>query len=238
MKKQPPETLPELLVNTARDYPGKGIGFIRHDRSVKFVTYPRLLSQALDILLGLQHMGIRRGETAILSLDSAEEIVPVLWACFLGGIIPALLQPPVSFSEYNPAAEKAGKVFKVLGSPRVILSHTHFGTWRSGKIPVKQLIDVSEIRIAGEKPEIPEHSPDDPVLIQFSSGSTGDPKGIMLSHRNILVNVSDIIKGIKLTNGDISVNWMPLYHDMGLFGFQITPVYVGMTHYCWIRSIL
>ena len=65
----------------------------------------------------MQTLGIQQGDRAILSLDSSSEIIPVLWACFTGGIIPALLQPPVSFSEYNPAAEKAEKVFRLLEIP-------------------------------------------------------------------------------------------------------------------------
>jgi acyl-CoA synthetase (AMP-forming)/AMP-acid ligase II len=231
VKKQSPETLPELLINAARDYPEQGVGFIRHDRTVGFMTYPVLLSRAREILSGIQQLGIGRGETVILSLDTAEEIVPVLWACFLGGVVPALLQPPVSFSEYNPAAEKAGKVLEVLDNPKVILSHTHFGAWRSSGIPETKLIDISMIPAPDRIHCIPDADPGDKVLIQFSSGSTGDPKGIILTHRNILVNVADIIQGIELKNSDISVNWMPLYHDMGLFGFQITPVFVGMTHY-------
>jgi acyl-CoA synthetase (AMP-forming)/AMP-acid ligase II len=226
-----PQILTEILHSAAEQYPDHGIGYIRPDKNIRFQTYPELLEEAKQVLSGFQQLGIKKGEKVIFSLDTCEEIIPVLWACFLGGIVPALLQPPVSFSGYNPAAEKAGKVFRILHSPWVILSHSHLDSWRSSDIPDDRLIDILEIPRPGTPPSIPEIKSSNLALIQFSSGSTGDPKGIMLNHRNILVNVGDIMNGIDLRPNDITVNWMPLYHDMGLFGFHITAVFVRYTHY-------
>ncbi len=223
--------MPDILHFAAEEFPDHGVGFVRPDRSVLFRSYPDLVLEANKYLAGLQELGITKGEKVIFSLDTCEEIVPMLWACFLGGIVPALLQPPVSFSGYNPAAEKAGKVFRILKSPRVILSHAHMDAWISSDIPRERLLDISEIPRREAAPAVPEIKPSDLALIQFSSGSTGDPKGIMLNHRNILVNVGDIMKGIDLRPDDITINWMPLYHDMGLFGFHITAIFVRYTHY-------
>lgn len=226
-----PEILPDILQAAAGQYPGHGVGFVRPDRSVRFLTYPELLATAHRYLSGMQQLGLKRGEIVIFSLDRAEEIVPALWGCFLGGIVPALLQPPVSFSGYNPAAEKAEKVFRILGRPRVILSHAHLDSWGSGNIPGEKLVDFSTIPLPDAPADIPRLNSGDLALIQFSSGSTGDPKGIMLTHENILVNVGDIMKGIDLRPPDITINWMPLYHDMGLFGFHLTAIFVQYTHY-------
>jgi len=231
MTKQIPAVLPELLRNAARHFPGHGIGYVRPDHSIRFETFPELHDHALRLLSGLQQRGFAKGDMVILSLDNSEEIIPVLWACFTGGIVPALLQPPVTFTEYNPAAEKAAKVFSLLGQPHVILSHAHARNWQSSNIPCNRLIDISDIH--GEAGSaVPAHSShEDLALIQFSSGSTGDPKGVMLTHDNIIVNTADIITGIQLGSSDVSVNWMPLYHDMGLIGFHITPVFAGVTQY-------
>jgi acyl-CoA synthetase (AMP-forming)/AMP-acid ligase II len=226
-----PSVLPDLLRNAAREMPSHGVGYIRPDHSVDFTSYPDLLLHASHLLAGLQDLGVDKGDKVILSLDRCDEIVPVMWACFLGGIIPALLQPPVSFSEHNPAAEKAEKVFRLLGNPRVILSHSHRESWQGSDVPEHLLLDVQDIPLPDESPVFPSIVPGDLAFIQFSSGSTGDPKGIMLTHYNVLCNLEAITSGIQINPFDYSVSWLPLYHDMGLVGFHLTPVYNYVKHY-------
>ncbi len=217
----------DLLRNAATVQPEHGVGFVHPDRTVTFVTYPELLARSRRLLKGLQSLGMKPGDITILSLDSASEIIPVLWACFQGGIIPALLQPPVSFSEYNPAAKKAEKVYRLLDHPYVILSHSHRESWMTSGIPVFSLIDVTDIPEPEGEPEIPEILTHHLAMLQFSSGSTGDPKGVMLTHHNIIHNISDIMTGFDLRPYDNLVSWMPLYHDMGLVGFHFTPITRG-----------
>ena len=226
-----PDNLPSLLTAASGKFPLHGVGFAGPDRSITFLTFAELEVKALSMLAGMQARGLTKGDVVILSLEKSEEIIPVLWGCFIGGIIPALLQPPVTFTEYNPAAEKTEKVFHLLERPHVILSHDHAENWRSSLIPADLLIDVAGLAGSARLALRAGLSPSDLALIQFSSGSTGDPKGVMLTHSNIIVNTADIIRGIALEPGDVSVNWMPLYHDMGLIGFHITPVFAGVTQY-------
>ncbi|MGR9105908.1 MAG: non-ribosomal peptide synthetase, partial [Gammaproteobacteria bacterium] len=86
----------------------------------------------------------------------------------------------------------------------------------------------SDLRQPAEAAEV---APDQTALIQFSSGSTGDPKGVVLSHRNVLSNVRGILKGVKIREGDSSLSWMPLTHDMGIIGFHIAPLVAGVPLY-------
>ncbi len=223
-------TLQDILYSNTENFPDHGIGYVRSDRTVKFETYPELLHHARVLLGGLQQVGIRKGDIIILCLDKSFEIIPTLWACFLSGIVPALLQPPVSFSTYNSAAEKAEKVFLQLNSPSIVLSHSHIQAWECSHVPKKKLIDYSSLPDDLPYKESNELSFGDLALIQFSSGSTGDPKGVMLTHKNIITNIWDITKRIMLDQKDVLVNWMPLYHDMGLL-FHITPTCAGSTHY-------
>ncbi len=226
-----PELLPDLLINAAKNFPYHGVGYVRPNGSIHFDTYPELLDKAKRILQGFYLTGVTKGDKIILSLTDCEEIIPIIWACFIGSIVPALLQPPFTFTEYNPAAEKAQKIYKILQDPWVILSHEHLKSWSNSGIPESRLLDV--LALSREHPvlDFPEQNPDDLALIQFSSGSTGDPKGVMLSHRNIIINTADIITGLEMKPEDVITSWMPLYHDMGLIGFHISPLHCGASNY-------
>lgn len=231
MRTSIPNTLPEILDEAVAQFPQSGINYVRADKTIRHEPYPELKQHALSLLAALQERGIGKGDPVILSLDLNEEIIPVLWACFYGGIVPALLQPPNTFTEYNPAAEKAVKVYHRLGTPHVILSHSHYESWFSANIPQNRLIDVAGLSGNAGDARPAMLQPEDLALIQFSSGSTGDPKGVMLSHRNILINTEDITRGIHIVPEDVSVSWMPLFHDMGLIGFHFAPVYNGANHF-------
>lgn len=226
-----PLILTDLLDRAATVWPGKGLGFVTPHHPVRFYTFPELKQRSLAILAGIQAKGLSSGERVMVALDSAEEIIPVLWACLYGGMIPALLQPPVSFTSLNPSAEKASRVYLILDGPHVIISHRHVTSWHESRVHPQQLIDFRDLNADPSKAVLRTGDPNDLAILQFSSGSTGEPKGVMLSHANILVNISAIVKSIHLTSSDTAVNWMPLYHDMGLIGFHFTPVLAGVNQY-------
>ena len=225
------KTLNDLLLTAAEANPHKGLGFAQPDGSIKFITYRELLASAKSLAGGLQARGMAPGDKAMIVVTKNEEIVPVLWACLLSGIIPTILQPPVSFTEFNQPARKILNVFRILQNPAVIISSDLSGSFHHDAIPRENLIISGEIEIPGSVPVINNPDTDNVAFIQFSSGSTGDPKGIMLSHRNILTNLAAISVGLDIYDTDVMSNWMPLYHDMGLFGFHMTPVFAQSNHY-------
>jgi len=216
-------TVPEMLINTVSQYPDHGIGFI-HNENIDFLSYEDLLQKAKSYLFGLRNLELKRGETIILALNKNEETVPVLWACFLGGIVPTILQPPVSFAEINPAYDKIINVYQKMGNPLVVLSDDIAAKWESTIIPDKNIIPASYIKTSDEEPDIEKPDDNDIAFVQFSSGSTGEPKGVVLTHKNIRTNLRAIAIALEAHTGDNSVNWMPLYHDMGLFGYHILPI--------------
>lgn len=84
--------------------------------------------------------------------------------------------------------------------------------------------------MAGEAGVTVQPDPSDLAFIQYSSGSTGDPKGVMLTHRNLVTNIASIVEGAGYTDRDSVISWMPLSHDMGLIGFHLTLLAAGVSH--------
>jgi len=218
----PISTLPELLQRAASSAPLLGISYVKEDGSADHQTYKDLLAQALKTGSGLRAMGLNPGDKVIIATDDNCTTINLLWACFMAGIIPTILQPPVSYTDHNPILIKLLNVFSQLGNPYVFVNTAQ--KVDDPKLEGK-LIAVAEIPVSKEKLEF-FSAIDDLAFIQFSSGSTGEPKGVMLTHRNLAMNIEAIIIGLDLTPIDHTGNWMPLYHDMGLIGYHFTPIYV------------
>jgi len=127
----------------------------------------------------------------------------------------------MTFSGYNPSVVKLMNVYEQLNSPFIFMSTEVKG---SGDLPEDKVKHIKELDCNGAYPD-PILKPDDLAFIQFSSGSTGDPKGIMLTHNNLMVNMDAIRIGLDLHYPDNIGNWMPLFHDMGLIGYHLTPLY-------------
>jgi acyl-CoA synthetase (AMP-forming)/AMP-acid ligase II len=224
------QTLNEVIIGLIAQHPEKGIGFIEPDGQIKFIGFRQIYEQALRILSGLRNRNLSMGSFALIALDKNEEIIPSLWACFLGGVIPSLLQAPMSFSSHNLQAAKLENIWNLMNQPHMIVSDKAFHAWRElGK-------DFHFLNFDALTNNAPDHHiakthPEDLAYIQFSSGSTGNPKGVMLTNNNMLSNIHDIATANRFQPSDVSLNWMPLFHDMGLVGFHLTPIYVQSTHY-------
>ncbi len=214
-------TLPEMLRNAANNFPGRGISYVSDDGPMVFQSYSELLSKAELFAAGLKSIGIKPGETIILATEFNQETIISLWGSFLAGIIPTVLQPPISFADQSQAAIKLLNVFRLLNQPVIILSKAISDENNDLHRCIKYYSDID----LNGKFEPVQLSSDDTAFIQFSSGSTGEPKGIKLTHKNLMYNMNSITLGLQFSHDENTGNWMPLYHDMGLIGYHLTPIY-------------
>lgn len=219
-------TLPDILKRAATATGRPYIGFLNDKGGEDFLTYAELLREAELITTGLKNEGVVQGDKVIIATESNRETLILLWGCFLLGVVPTVLQPPPTFSGYNPPVVKLAKVYEQLNEPLVFMSKLP----DSPDAPEFRYKTVAELDTTGEIPEVI-IDPESVAFIQFSSGSTGDPKGIMLTHRNIMVNLDAIRIGLDFQPGEVTGNWMPLFHDMGLIGYHLTPLYCSI--YQW-----
>ena len=200
------------------------------------VTFQELYARAQMLLHHLQERGLRRGDELILLLADNRQFLELFWACLLGGIVPV----PLAVGTSDEQRYKVFRVYRQLQNPYLCTTHTVFE--RFTEFSRREGLDeeLSQIRkntlltdslhaiTAGGA--IVDVSLDDVAFIQFSSGSTSDPKGVVLTHGNLLANIRDIIAAARFTSEDVSLSWMPLTHDMGLIGFHINMLCAGMDH--------
>jgi len=226
------QTLPEMLDDRARG-PG-AIVYLEGEGAEKTLKLSELRRRALGILHHLQRIGAKQGDNLILHVASNEQFIDAYWACLYGGIVPV----PVAVGISDEHKHKLLRIAKQLGSPflytdkklreRLATFAATIGeaqAWtalKSRTFLIDQLDDISRegtpARLASA----------DTAFIQFSSGSTSEPKGVVLTHGNILANAEGSRQGAGFDENDVSLSWMPLTHDMGLIGFHLFMMYAGV----------
>jgi acyl-CoA synthetase (AMP-forming)/AMP-acid ligase II/acyl carrier protein len=194
------------------------------------VSFGELYERALGILYHLQRIGARRGDKLILFLGNNEQFIDVFWAAILGGIVPV----PVALGISDEHRHKLLRIARRLGKPFLYTerrSLERIGSFaaQAGESEVFEGLrtraflvdDLDDISRAGS---VQRAQPDDTAFIQFSSGSTSEPKGVVLTHGNIIANWRGATEAAGFNEHDVSLSWMPLTHDMGLIGFHLVMI--------------
>jgi acyl-CoA synthetase (AMP-forming)/AMP-acid ligase II/acyl carrier protein len=218
-------TLTEVIEKN-RSFP-RNLSYLEAENDTREVSFEELYERALGILYHLQRLGARRGDKLILFLGNNEQFIDVFWAAILGGIVPV----PVALGISDEHRHKLLRIARRLGKPFLYTEGRSldrigafaaqageqeiFEALRDRTFLVDNLDDISR---AGSVQRV---SAGDVAFIQFSSGSTSDPKGVVLTHGNILANVYGSTEAAGFTENDVSLSWMPLTHDMGLIGFHL-----------------
>ncbi|MGG1879490.1 beta-ketoacyl synthase N-terminal-like domain-containing protein [Paenibacillus cisolokensis] len=218
-------TLTELFLDK-RSGKDKGIFFVKSKSEEVFASYEQIFTKALTVLGYLQSKGHQAGDLLIFQVEDPEEFIHLFWGCVLGGIIPV----PIVAEEKDEHRRKLFNVLDVVQGGAVIGKEEALPKLKSFAEKEgcdydrleQSYLDVEEaFRYTGDPGKVHLTSPDDTAFIQFSSGSTGMPKGVVLTHRNLITNMDAIIAGAQLNPKDTIVSWMPLTHDMGLIGCHL-----------------
>jgi acyl-CoA synthetase (AMP-forming)/AMP-acid ligase II len=219
------ETLAELLTNNRAVR--RTVTYLEAENSERVVAYAELYERALGILFHLQKLGARPGDKLIIYLANNEQFLDAFWAGMLGGIVPV----PVALGISDEHKHKLLRIAKKLGKPFIYTDRKtleRIGGFAGGAgeqatydgLAARSFFaeGIDDISRAGKVHAV---KPDDTAFIQFSSGSTSEPKGIVLTHRNILTNTRGAGEASLWNENDVNLTWMPLTHDMGLIGMHI-----------------
>lgn len=231
----PYTTLTDIFIDK-EDEKEKGVSFILNKTDEEFYSYDSILRKAKKLLGFLQNKGLKPKDHVVLQLANNKEFILTFWACVLGGMIPV----PIIAEEVDEHRRKLFNVLKTLEDAFVIGRSTSLKkiedfAYRKGQdvqLIQNSYLEIEEaIAYAHDGDIYTETKPEDIAFIQFSSGSTGAPKGVVLTHQNLLTNMDAIISGAQITEDDVLVSWMPLTHDMGLIGCHLTVTCMNVMQY-------
>ncbi len=195
------------------------------------ITYRRLWERAGAVAGGLRERGTERGHTVALMLRTEEAFFAAFFGVLLAGAIPVPLYPPFRADRIE---EYARRQLGILTNAQARLLITFAEAERVAALlrpraaALEAVTSVDELARAAARSAAGRAAAVDPALIQYTSGSTGDPKGVLLTHANLLANIRAIGEAIAIRPDDVGVSWLPLYHDMGLIGAWLGGLYFGI----------
>ncbi|MDG4772428.1 non-ribosomal peptide synthetase [Solwaraspora sp. WMMD792] len=202
----------DVLIAAADAAPDQTITHVRGDGAERVVTHRQLRDDALRVAGGLHDAGITAGTPVILLADGGDDFQPMFWGALAAGLVPVPLPPEPT---------RVAGVRDMLGGVPVIVDDACAPIARQADAPA---LHIAGLRTGPTRRQLPTPDPDAPAFLQFSSGSTGTPRGVELRHRNVLANLRQIGQAAALTSDDTSVSWMPYFHDMGLIGTHLAPL--------------
>ncbi len=195
------------------------------------ITYGELLTRATTIGAGLRSLGLSRGARVAIILRTERAFFEAFFGVLVAGAVPVPLYPPFRPDEILPYARRQQTILRNAGAQALITfaEAQRVGTLLRAQVPsLEAVATVDDLTAPAASLIVQRPAAADPALIQYTSGSTGAPKGVLLTHANILANIRAIGDALAIGSEDVAVSWLPLYHDMGLIGMWLGSLYFGV----------
>ena len=192
------------------------------------VTYRELREQSIDLAHRLLGLGVEKGDRVALVAETNPEFIRFFYACQYAGLIPVALPASVKVGAHQAYVAQLKRLLEA--------SDATIGVACEGYLPFLQeasdalsmiMVDAPEAfcKLPADNQPLPQAEPDDISYIQYTSGSTRFPRGVVIQHATVLANLHAIIAhGLAMNGEDRMMSWLPFYHDMGLVGFVLVPM--------------
>ncbi len=199
------------------------------------MTYAQLAEQARRIAAGLVARDVMLGDRIALMLPTSLEFFSAFFGVLYAGAIPVPIYPPARLSEIEEHTRRQAGILRNARATLLITvpEAARLGALLRAQVDTLRLVEsAATLAIAGELPPLPPAADESATaFIQYTSGSTGDPKGVVLSHANLLANIRALGAALDATSADVFVSWLPLYHDFGLIGAWLGSLYYAASFY-------
>ncbi len=227
------KTLVELLEQYSQLEPDRPHIFFQNEKGEEeIISYGKLAEKARGAAAEILGLNIKPKETVAIMLPTSQEFFFVFFGILLAGAIPVPIYPPTQIERIEEYVLLQAKVLKnadirlliTLDKGRMLSQVLK--SFLPNLRAVITIEDINYTQTLNQRDILPVN-PEDIALIQYTSGSTGDPKGVVLTHQNVLSNIRAIGQSIQIRPTDFMVSWLPLYHDMGLIGAWLGSLYFG-----------
>ncbi len=194
------------------------------------IRYRDLWDSAGRVAAGLRRLALEPGQSVVLMLPTGTEFFFTFMGILLAGGVPVPIYPPVRRSQIEDHLRRQSTILDNAQAAILITFPEAITVGRFLKTRLPQLRDVvtADELLSAPAGELLRPGGDDVALLQYTSGSTGNPKGVVLTHANLLANIRSMGEALEVGDGDVFVSWLPLYHDMGLIGAWMGTMYYGV----------
>ena len=227
------ETLLDVLDWHVAEHPERvHVRFLESDSVTRELTYKELRQGAAETAAGLWAKGFAPGEAAAIMLPTGFDFFSAFLGIEMAGGVPVPIYPPARLNQIEDHLRRYAGILDSAGCTILVtvpearaaarLLHAHAAS-------LKGVATVAELRREPGGAPRPVVGAGDLAFLQYTSGSTGNPKGVMLTHANLLANIRAMGLPFGLDpEGDVFVSWLPLYHDMGLIGAWMCSLYYSL----------
>ncbi len=202
-----------------------------NDTEERTITYGELERGARDHVRGLLHLGVAPGDRVAIMLPTDTAFFFAFFAVLMAGAVPVPIYPPFRRTQVEDHMRRQAGILRNAGASVLITDPEirPMGVLLKGlSDDLRAVVTLGELRRSTAEGTPLAVAADVTALIQYTSGSTGDPKGVVLTHANLLANIRAMGDAMEANSRDSFVSWLPLYHDMGLIGAWLGCLYFGV----------
>jgi fatty-acyl-CoA synthase len=223
------------IVDAVRELAGdraRGFVFVGVDGSERLFTFHDIAREAERRAGALAAHGLEKGDRLALVIPNGDEFVLSFLAALFAGVVPVPIYPQLSFKNLNSYNEAASHIARASGAAMLLTTEgakPYLASVPTRVEGLRKILTIDDLggSYGGAAAVV---SPDDLAFLQFTSGSTSRPKGVMVTHGNLAANAEAfMIHGLERDPAvDKGVSWLPLFHDMGLIGFVVGPLFTNV----------
>jgi len=207
--------------------------YLSNDKVYAQLTYADLMENSLKFANLIKNR-VGSNQKILISLSHCPEFICSFLGCLMSGNVPVPMTTPAWISSAEFTRILNG-IQESTESPMMITKSDYLEKVEGLKGKNLQILEIESLNLENVVPmaikDISHPASADLCFLQFSSGSTGAPKGVQISHFNLLANIEQMGRHVKYSADDVMVTWIPAYHDMGLIGATLSSLYYGFKCY-------